>query len=183
MTLDQPPPIDAVVYRMYDADERLLYVGQSTRGLDRIQEHGRKEWWKDVDIVTVEHFGGDADAACQAEFDAIATEAPKFNRRTARQQNYTRRAGRCDPTRRDTSQQVRFIVQYGVTTVVVWALDASWAEQRVRRQVLNRFAASNEILHFPVVIEGEMQVREATAADLAEWDPAGAIDAVEAQSA
>lgn len=69
----------AVVYRLYDADYRLLYVGQSVNLAQRLATHGReKQWWSDVDTISVEHFPS-KDAAARAERRALCSEAPRYN--------------------------------------------------------------------------------------------------------
>lgn len=68
----------AVVYRMFDAAGRLLYVGATCRGARRFVEHHGQPWWPKVTTVTVEHFA-DRQAAFDAEAHALATEAPAHN--------------------------------------------------------------------------------------------------------
>lgn len=71
---------EAVVYRMYDADDRLLWVGMSTNLIQRIVSHrATQQWWPRVAKVTVDHFAG-RKAAAAAERAAIAAEAPEFNK-------------------------------------------------------------------------------------------------------
>ena len=67
------------LYRMYDADDQLLYIGISGRGARRFTEHrGAKAWWTNVATIKVEHyaFAGQAE---QAETEAIWAEAPLHN--------------------------------------------------------------------------------------------------------
>ncbi len=73
------PAIRASVYRMFDADGRLLYVGLTARGAQRIAEHsGNSQWWSFVASITVEHFDRKT-AARRAEHEAIQDEAPLYN--------------------------------------------------------------------------------------------------------
>lgn len=69
----------AVVYRFYDANCHLLYVGRSAQIGVRLASHqSRSRWFDEVDTITVEHFET-AEAAEEAERQAIGAERPKFN--------------------------------------------------------------------------------------------------------
>lgn len=68
------------VYRLYDADGLLLYVGISSDLADRFGTHaGNKWWWPDVARRTAEGYST-REEALTAEDEAIRTEAPLFNR-------------------------------------------------------------------------------------------------------
>lgn len=67
------------LYRLYDADDRLLYVGISYNYWTRFGQHeGGKAWWRDVTRTTVEHFAS-REAALDAERQAIVDEEPLHN--------------------------------------------------------------------------------------------------------
>jgi hypothetical protein len=68
------------VYRLFDPDRRLLYVGISVRALGRMAEHsGDKAWWTRVATITLAWF--DSRAAAEAEETrAIQAERPAHNR-------------------------------------------------------------------------------------------------------
>lgn len=66
------------LYRFYDADNRLLYVGITSHLPRRLDEHASKSWWARVQIVRVQHFG-DPEEARGRERRAIATEWPLYN--------------------------------------------------------------------------------------------------------
>lgn len=67
------------LYRFYDADERLLYVGISLHAAHRASEHrGDKAWWGDVARMDVEHLADRAEAL-KAERRAIRNERPVYN--------------------------------------------------------------------------------------------------------
>lgn len=75
--------IPTSLYRMRDAAGRLLYVGITTRGGQRISQHRRSQpWWPDVARIDVDHFDSIAEAVA-AEETAIRTERPAYNRRSA----------------------------------------------------------------------------------------------------
>jgi predicted GIY-YIG superfamily endonuclease len=67
------------LYRLYDADDRLLYVGV-TRDVDRrlAAHRNDKPWWPQVARRSVEWFDERGDAA-KAETQAIRSETPAYN--------------------------------------------------------------------------------------------------------
>lgn len=82
--------MSAVVYRMYNADYRLLYVGQTMNALQRVQSHSSTAaWFPDVDTITVEHFASRSEAL-QAEIEAIRNEKPQHNVQHAKPQRKKR---------------------------------------------------------------------------------------------
>lgn len=69
----------ATLYRFYDADENLLYIGVTQRGPARFKEHASsKRWWGQAAIATLEHFASGEDAYI-AEAHAIHAERPRYN--------------------------------------------------------------------------------------------------------
>ena len=68
------------LYRLYDQDNILLYVGRSSSAMVRIMSAHRNEkpWFKDSLYATFEHFDSLQDSIA-AETHAIATENPKYN--------------------------------------------------------------------------------------------------------
>ncbi|MBV8664654.1 MAG: helix-turn-helix domain-containing protein [Hyphomicrobiales bacterium] len=67
------------LYRHFDAEGRLLYVGISLAALTRLAQHKeRSHWFAAIATVTIETFATREDAI-QAETLAIQTEAPRFN--------------------------------------------------------------------------------------------------------
>lgn len=68
------------IYRLYDADGCLLYVGCTSKTLEvRFRGHQRvKKWWPEVARVEQEQVTGWA-AAHEVEFEAIRTEEPLYN--------------------------------------------------------------------------------------------------------
>lgn len=69
----------ACVYRAFDGDGALLYVGCTGDFTTRVDQHRTtKAWWVDVSTVTVEHHI-DRDAAFVAERAAIDAERPRYN--------------------------------------------------------------------------------------------------------
>jgi hypothetical protein len=67
------------VYRMFDTDGCLLYVGISLSVAHRMSRHRReKQWWSDIAKIELTHYL-DHDSARAAERDAIQDEAPLYN--------------------------------------------------------------------------------------------------------
>lgn len=76
------------LYRFYDAEWRLLYVGISWNPRERFGQHeDGKPWWQYVAFVRVDHYST-REAATHAERDTIREERPPFN--TVAQNRYVR---------------------------------------------------------------------------------------------
>jgi DNA-binding NarL/FixJ family response regulator len=74
------PLTNFVLYRHFDGEGRLLYVGKSQCGIARLHKHkNSSSWFRDIRVVTLEHFETDI-AVSVAEKDAIKTESPLYNR-------------------------------------------------------------------------------------------------------
>lgn len=67
------------LYRLYDHQDRLLYIGIARSWPSRMTQHAAdKTWWKDVHRVAVEEHSS-RPAALEAERSAIGSEAPLHN--------------------------------------------------------------------------------------------------------
>jgi predicted GIY-YIG superfamily endonuclease len=67
------------LYRFYNTDDELLYVGISEKGPERWKAHRKdKPWWTDVARTTTEHYDT-RQLALDAERAAIIAEHPKHN--------------------------------------------------------------------------------------------------------
>lgn len=66
------------VYRLYDADDALLYVGMTYDPRNRRQGHKRKEWWPEVARFRLTVYSDKA-TALRAESQAIRAEHPVHN--------------------------------------------------------------------------------------------------------
>lgn len=72
-------PKRTALYRLYDADDRLLYVGISVNPKQRFRAHAAtKRWWGDVERATSEWFENRG-LAFMAEIEAIHAENPLHN--------------------------------------------------------------------------------------------------------
>ncbi|MFI7890922.1 GIY-YIG nuclease family protein [Streptomyces sp. CACIS-1.16CA] len=87
------------LYRLFDADGRLLYVGTSVHPQKRWEQHAAtKPWWSAVHRATVEWLPG-RDAALAAEREAIAAEAPLHNDKATEREVAFPYQGNRGPTR------------------------------------------------------------------------------------
>jgi len=67
------------LYRHFDAQGNLLYVGISRNAAARLRGHKIASWYDDISSITIEHFKTKS-AAADAEWRAIQSEHPKFNK-------------------------------------------------------------------------------------------------------
>ncbi len=68
-----------VLYRFYNEDDSLLYVGLTRDPSRRISQHaGDKSWWTNVSRIEIAHFDS-LEELRSAERDAITTEKPVHN--------------------------------------------------------------------------------------------------------
>lgn len=80
MTAAKRNPEAFVLYRFFDADGGLLYVGQSIDAWARLTSHRRYSgFYPEVANVTLERGFDSAEALTEAEVKAIRTEEPKCN--------------------------------------------------------------------------------------------------------
>ncbi|MEU6054198.1 GIY-YIG nuclease family protein [Streptomyces xanthochromogenes] len=71
---------ETAVYRIYDQESGLLYVGMSSNPLNRWAAHAEKhDWWPRAATYRVDWFPTRAEAAAE-ELRAIKAEAPTCNR-------------------------------------------------------------------------------------------------------
>lgn len=70
---------ESAVYRIYSADDELLYVGHTTRPIwVRLTGHQNKKWFnKEAAYVLVDYY---EDVALQVEQELIRKLSPKYNR-------------------------------------------------------------------------------------------------------
>ena len=85
MRVGKPPPKPVpksgrtTLYRLFNAEGDLLYVGITSEGLTRLNQHQReKHWFYEVAEAKLEHFTS-RDVALRAEARAISREHPRYN--------------------------------------------------------------------------------------------------------
>lgn len=79
-------PFGVELYRLYNADDCLLYVGVSTNLVERLRSHAHrppagKPWFGDVAYCSLENFREEWQAL-EAERAAIRSERPLYNIRS-----------------------------------------------------------------------------------------------------
>lgn len=72
--------VQNVLYRFYNRDGELLYIGITNNPLRRFSQHRKdKEWWADVANISQQSFESE-DALKAAEKKAIQRENPRYNK-------------------------------------------------------------------------------------------------------
>lgn len=100
------------LYRHFDKDGVLLYVGISLSAIQRLEQHKTDSgWFKDIATITVQHFRSRADALW-AETQAIHSENPKYNIVRTRPQVHT-----CDEPTSTERVMARIPVEPGPFTL------------------------------------------------------------------
>jgi predicted GIY-YIG superfamily endonuclease len=70
---------ETTLYRLFDQDGELLYVGISGRWVRRLARHAAQQgWWDEVATVTRQPFPSRSEAL-EAEAAAIRQEHPRYN--------------------------------------------------------------------------------------------------------
>src|SRR5262245_53731705 len=73
-----PPDAEVALYRHFDINGRLLYVGISLTVLARTRAHRASSWAKNIAFIAIEQYAS-REAAEAAERTAIETERPLYN--------------------------------------------------------------------------------------------------------
>lgn len=69
------------LYRHFNKDDKLLYVGISLCAVHRLVTHRTEsEWFEEITKITIESFNSSEDAL-KAEYEAIQKEFPIYNRK------------------------------------------------------------------------------------------------------
>lgn len=78
-TTDEKTAEPTQLYRHYDADGNLLYIGISLSTVHRLGQHRKHaHWFRQITSITVEHFPSKVEAT-EAEALAISRESPRHN--------------------------------------------------------------------------------------------------------
>lgn len=77
-TVEKQPAGKTALYRHFDADHSLLYVGISLNAISRLEQHKAASWSGDIASVEIEYFQTRQEAA-DAERQAIKAERPRWN--------------------------------------------------------------------------------------------------------
>lgn len=70
---------DHVLYRMFNLEDELLYVGITMRPVARLRDHSKdKDWWSEVATIRLTTYAN-ATLLREAEQRAIRNESPRYN--------------------------------------------------------------------------------------------------------
>lgn len=73
--------INAVVYRHFNKDGELLYIGNTKNFYERSESHARNcLWFKEIHTITLEHHNSKHEAS-YAEYKAIKNENSLYNKK------------------------------------------------------------------------------------------------------
>ena len=68
------------LYRHYDSNDNLLYIGVSLNALNRLSQHKRTgAWFNDISRVSIDKYET-RQLVLDAEREAIVNESPKYNK-------------------------------------------------------------------------------------------------------
>jgi predicted GIY-YIG superfamily endonuclease len=82
--------VKTTLYRHFNADGKLLYVGISLSALQRLSQHAdHSDWYNKISRVEMEHFS-DRPSAMAAEKKAVISEGPLYNIHHKKKPNKTR---------------------------------------------------------------------------------------------
>lgn len=137
-----PVSTSATLYRLFDEDGVLLYVGCSTRPFARFVQHashGRTtNWWHEVASVTFEHFDARRPALA-AEKVAIEQEAPRYNvygaGRVSRDRGRAAKVAKAQALRAQGMMLREIAAEMGSSTSTVheWITDPDLAKAKQRK--------------------------------------------------
>lgn len=72
--------LSETLYRFFDKNKRLLYVGISNNFISRLNQHYKNaDWFSEISFATFEHYASRADVEA-AELKAIVSESPIHNK-------------------------------------------------------------------------------------------------------
>lgn len=138
------------LYRMYDEDGVLLYVGISRQPLARLTQHeDMKSWWARVVNISLEKFPTRQEALA-AEADAITAEEPVYNVQH----------GTAPPARSDRSNRKRASVAQNTVVNTIGFPDDLYRKIRAEAAAHRRSIASEVI----VLVEEAIETRRRAAA-------------------
>jgi hypothetical protein len=78
--IEQSNPVKTALYRHFDADNRLLYVGISISSIHRFKDHKITSEWAFMSVRIEMQWFDSREEAVEAERHAITNEHPRFNK-------------------------------------------------------------------------------------------------------
>jgi predicted GIY-YIG superfamily endonuclease len=96
------------VYRCFDGDGRLVYVGCTTNVPNRLEQHRTSSWWSPTVVKVTSKVYPDGETGRAAERDAIRSEVPRWNKSG-------KWAGRSKWTQEDWHDWISVLLRDGIT--------------------------------------------------------------------
>lgn len=130
------------LYRHYDKDGALLYVGVSLSTLQRLGQHAEhSHWFSSIERITIEHFQS-RESALEAERQAIQNETPFYNVRhnDERQLSKTPHAARAQFDLRERVVNFR----------PVYTIDTAAEALGLTKRLISRWVRMGVLGHFTV---------------------------------
>ena len=117
------------VYRLFDAEDALLYVGISSQPKERWNQHANeKRWWPDVARKAVTWYERREEAIAR-EADAIDTELPRYNA-VRPPQDVQPMTVRLPKPMREHLRRLAFETRQSMNDIAVTAIDNALKENR-----------------------------------------------------
>ncbi|NIB43837.1 helix-turn-helix domain-containing protein [Pseudomaricurvus alkylphenolicus] len=149
------------LYRHFDKDDSLLYVGISLSAVNRLAQHKvASNWYPDVCRMTIENFDS-RDELLNAERRAILEERPKHNVRHSKSEQQRLDAIAAEQARKDKELLLKRTVSYKPLYSISEAADAlSVTESRIRNLIRAGDLSAIEMSRTPTKdINGKQTVR------------------------
>ena len=109
--------LQTTLYRHFNANGKLLYVGISLSALQRLSQHAdHSDWYNEISRVDMEHFC-DRPSAMAAEKKAVTSEGPLYNIHHKKKPNKTRYQEYAEKSRDDMTARVVFNPVYTLDEV------------------------------------------------------------------
>ena len=135
--------VKTTLYRHFNANGKLLYVGISLSALQRLSQHAdHSDWYNKISRVEMEHFP-DRPSAMAAEKKAVISEGPLHNIHYKKTPNKTRYQEYAEQSRDDMTARVVFKPVYTLDEVQ-YVLGA------IRRTALLRLMDAGELGYYLV---------------------------------
>lgn len=147
-----------VVYRMFDATGRLLYVGMTGELGKRLSSHADKVWFLAVTTITFERHPGYAEAAL-AEQEAISTESPLHNKVGLSKEEVTRRIQVRKLQRTDDRLRAVYEKRLRAAEDKQRAAEATRLASEERERLLREQPARDMMADLSLVLTGDERVR------------------------
>lgn len=135
--------LQTTLYRHFNANGKLLYVGISLSALQRLSQHAdHSDWYNEISRVEMEHFCN-RPSAMAAEKKAVISEGPLYNIHHKKKLNKTRYQEYAEKSRDDMTGRVVFQPAYTLD-------EAAYVLGGIRRSALLRLMDSGQLGYYSV---------------------------------